>query len=61
MSTLSSQLTLQISGVLPLLYGYCKTLIFGSYLILAIFAVKTKSAKIKIRQYEHSLSSQLTL
>ena len=33
------------------LANYRETLIFGGYLILAIFAIKAKSAEILVRQY----------
>ena len=39
---------------------YCKTLIFGGNVILAILAVKAKSAKIYIRQYYMQLNEAQT-
>ena len=32
-------------------FTYCKTLVFGGHLVLAILAVKAKNAKIKVRRY----------
>ena len=39
---------------------YCKSLIFGGYVILAIFAVKAKRAKIEVRQYFMQLNEAQT-
>ena len=38
-------------GLIVFVPDYCKTLIIGGYLILAILAVKAKSAKILARKY----------